>query len=100
MFDLAKYINALHTSALSITYIEKTVWQEMKRTYTTFIQDILGLGNSPEVEAIGLIEGLLALYKQAKAEKNYKQVDGLRLLLKKQGILVQDGKSSVSWVYG
>lgn len=100
LFDLAKYINAVNTQALEIHSIEPIVWQEVKRVYISFVQDVLGLGTPPQIEAIGLVEGLLELYRQAKVEKDYKQVDSLRLLLKKQGVIVQDGKDSTTWRYG
>lgn len=100
LFDLARYINAIHTQALGMHSIEPIVWQAMKGVYTSFVHDVLGLGILPHIEVKGFVEGLLELYREAKVEKDYKQVDSLRLLLKRQGIMVQDGRRGIDWCYG
>ncbi|MEM7173669.1 MAG: cysteine--tRNA ligase, partial [Bacteroidota bacterium] len=60
---------------------------------------LLGLNKPPAIDAVSIIKDLVQLYKQAKSEKNYAQVDHLRQLLKKQSILIADHKNDIKWFY-
>lgn len=99
LFNLLKKINSLHTGNLSFNEIGAEAFSKLKETYTTFVEEILGL--KEEVPATGhqLIEALLSVYKKAKADKNYDTVDFLRGELKGIGIIVKDMKTGIDWAY-
>ncbi|XWN34797.1 MAG: cysteine--tRNA ligase [Roseivirga sp.] len=99
LFELLKPIQALKNSALSPASLGTATFTQLKETYTTFLQDILGLQAELKAPATALIDLLLALYSQAKAQKQYDQVDKIRAQLKAMGIAVQDTPTGVQWSY-
>jgi cysteinyl-tRNA synthetase len=71
----------------------------LKDTYTTFVEDILGLRQEFRVSTTALLDILLGLYSQAKAQKQYDQVDAIRVQLQGLGIALQDTPTGVQWSY-
>ena len=99
LFDLLKTINALKNGQLSPGLLGPTVLTNLKNTYATFVSDILGLQQEPMVSATALLDVLLELYSRAKAQKQYSQVDAIRVKLRALGVALQDVPTGVQWSY-
>jgi cysteinyl-tRNA synthetase len=99
LFNLLKFINTLNSGQLSPALLGPTVFGKLKNTYTTFVQDILGLRQESSASTTALLDILLGLYSQAKAQKEYSQVDAIRAQLQKLGIALQDTPTGVQWCY-
>lgn len=99
LFNLLKVIQTLHSGQLSATLLGPTVFGKLKNTYATFVQDVLGLRQESNISTTALLDILLGLYSQAKARKEYDQVDAIRAQLQKLGIALQDTPMGVQWRY-
>jgi cysteinyl-tRNA synthetase len=99
LFDLLKTINALKNGQLSPGLLGTTVFENLKNTYSTFVLDILGLHQESRVSVTALLDILLGLYRQAKAQKQYSQVDAIRAKLQALGVALQDMPMGVQWSY-
>ena len=71
----------------------------MKLTYETFVQDVLGLKEEQPDVFYGLVDALLSIYKEAKANKEFDKVDRIRADFKSQGLVIKDMKDEISWAY-
>ena len=99
LFGLLKPIHALSNGQRSLTALGSTAFVYLKKTYTTFVQDILGLREESRIPSAALLDVLLGLYSQAKAQKQYDQVDMIRAQLQQLGIALQDTPTGVRWSY-
>lgn len=99
LFSLLKTIHSLQSGQLAPDALGETTFERLKATYTTFVQDILGLREEADVPVAALLDILLELYSQAKAQKQYDQVDAIRARLKALGVAVQDSPQGVQWRY-
>jgi len=99
LFNLLRYIHALNSGQLSPALLGTTIFEKLKNTYTTFVQDILGLHQESRVSTTALLNILLGQYSRAKLQKRYDQVDDIRAQLKKLGIALQDMPMGVQWCY-
>ena len=99
LFGLLKPIHALKNGRLAPTMLGPTAFEQLKSTYTTFVQDILGLREEASVSVAALLDILLGLYSQAKAQKQYSQVDAIRAQLHQLGIALQDTPTGLRWCY-
>ena len=99
LFDLIKIIYTLKNGQLPFTMLGPTAFEHLRNTYTTFVQDILGIREEPRVSAAGLLDILLGLYSQAKVKKQYDQVDAIRAQLKELGVALQDTPTGMQWCY-
>lgn len=99
LFNLLKKTNSLHAKQWSMSDISKTVFDQMKTTIQTCIENILGLVEEKPHEVDGLLSVVVELYKKAKQRKDYTEVDFLRAELKKYGVVFKDGKEGVDWAY-
>lgn len=97
--NLLKKINAIHTQHLSLQELGEPCFSLLKDTYITFIEKILGLKDENMVKPEKILEALLKVYREAKAEKQYDKVDLIRTELKSQGIILKDMKSGTDWAY-
>ncbi len=99
LFNLLKFINTFKSRQLSPTLLGSIDFAYLKDTYTTFVEDILGLRQEFSVSTTALLDILLGLYSQAKAQKQYDQVDAIRAQLQELGIALQDTPMGVQWSY-
>ncbi|MCB0594680.1 MAG: cysteine--tRNA ligase, partial [Phaeodactylibacter sp.] len=106
LFDLVTKINSLKDGHLSIDEIPEATFQQLKQTFHDFIYDIFGLKDELEAgsEGNGLAEGLMQLIidirQQARANKDWATSDKIRDALKELEIVLKDGKEGTSWVKG
>lgn len=99
LFEGVRWINSIAEGTESITAHEL---DELKNLYHTFVFDILGLtpesqDNSNDKLAGSLIDMLLNLRLQAKANKDFTTSDRIRDELAKLGVTVKDKKDGFEW---
>ncbi len=99
LFNLLKKINSLHTRSLQFDALGAEVFDKMKTSYITLVEDVLGLKEEKPTDIEPMVQVLLGIYKEAKDNKNYEKVDQIRAELKKSGITVKDMKTGIDWAY-
>ncbi|MEL6534195.1 MAG: cysteine--tRNA ligase [Bacteroidota bacterium] len=99
LFNLTKKVNNIHMGNLHTAELGEETFHRMKKTFLDFTEEVLGLKDEPSASTTGLIEGIIEMYRKAKAEKDYPQVDKIRAMLKAEGVVVKDMKSGTDWAY-
>ncbi|MGB0357031.1 MAG: cysteine--tRNA ligase [Cytophagales bacterium] len=99
LMTLRKVITQVHTGHIDPKQINPTCWKKLKKTYTTFLVDLLGLQPPRLPQTKQLLTSLLKSYAAAKANQQEDQVEAIRKDLKAQGITLQDQNSRVNWSY-
>ncbi len=99
LFNLLKKFNTIHTGGLKTAEIGEELFHEMKQTFLTVIEQILGLVDEKPVQYDNLLDILVGLYREAKTSKDYDKVDQIRALLKQEGIVLKDMKTGIDWAY-
>jgi len=99
LFNVVKKIHALNLNPDLFNEISKETFDQLKTTFSTITQDVLGLIEEKPTNEDVLIEGLLEWYKTAKESKDYAQVDRIRLWFKQCGMQIKDMKNSIDWAY-
>ena len=98
LFTLLKYINMLYLNQLQASALGEEVFNLLKESFVSFMQDVLGLleegtANQP------VLEGLLTLYREYKQQRQYDKVDQIRSYFKAQGLAIKDMKHQIDWAY-
>jgi len=99
LFHLLKIIHEVQRDKLNDSQLPICDLLALKKTYATFLVDILGLKMPEGPSAQPLLSLLLDIYRQAKHQQHYSQVDAIRETLKKAGIGLQDMPHDVGWYY-
>jgi cysteinyl-tRNA synthetase len=100
LFDWVRIINSMAEGRASITQVDL---EQLQSTFKTLVFDILGLTDeqaegSKHAELTGkLIEMLLNMRLQAKANKDFAASDRIRDDLAKLGVTVRDKKDGFDW---
>ena len=99
LFEGVRWINSIAEGTESITAVEL---EELKTLYQTFVFEILGLtseaSNESDNQLTGnLIDMLLNIRHQAKANKDFATSDRIRDDLAKLGVVVKDKKDGFEW---
>lgn len=101
LFELVPIINSVKDKNLSADVLPAPTWQTLKEQLKIYVEDILGLQPENEAEAQklkGVMQILLDLRKEAKANKNWVMSDTIRNRLAGLGIQVKDEKDGgMSW---
>jgi cysteinyl-tRNA synthetase len=99
--DLTRDVNTLLNSG---TTVSLDVLKAINDTYTTLGGDVLGIIPAEEVETGGsaqreaaLVELLISLRAQARANKNYPESDRIRNELAKAGVILEDRADGTVW---
>ncbi|MCB0578935.1 MAG: cysteine--tRNA ligase [Phaeodactylibacter sp.] len=106
LFDLVTKVNSLKDGHLPMDQISEETLNRLKHTFRNFIYDIFGLKDELEAgaEGNGLAEGLMQLIidirQQARANKDWATSDKIRDALKELDIVLKDSKEGTSWVKG
>jgi cysteinyl-tRNA synthetase len=102
LFDLLRVINSMKSGQVNPGAVTAEAFDRMRTTYSVFVQDIFGLqeekGRSDQL-LDHLMETILESYADAKARKDYAQIDRIRVMVKREGILIKDSKTGVNWDY-
>ena len=105
-FEVVTRINALKNGQLSLDEVSTDDLTEVREGFRALVFNVLGLQNETnsgadaggEAAALaGVMDLVLDIRKQARAEKNWGLSDQLRDALNAVGVVVKDGKEGVSW---
>jgi cysteinyl-tRNA synthetase len=99
LFNLLKKINSIFTGQLKAAALGEAVFQKLKKTFITFVVDILGLMEEKSEVQEPMLDLLLKLYGEAKTARDYQKVDEIRAGLKAMGFVVKDMKDKIDWAY-
>jgi len=99
LFNLLKKINQLNAGSLSFGKIGQQTFDAMISTYISFVERVLGLKEEHDEEYKGVVDSLLAIYSEAKFNRDYDRVDKIRAELKERGLIVKDMKNKIDWAY-
>lgn len=99
LFDMVRQINSAVTGKEQINQADL---DRLKKLFHTFVFDVLGLRDEAKAESgngkmAELIEVLLKLRIEAKANKDWSTCDKIRDSLKELGIVVKDTKDGCEW---
>ena len=104
IFDLVSKGNALKGGQLSLKEVSSTVLKEVQSTLKEIVLDVLGILNETkgssngEGTVDGLMELILDIRKEARANKDWNTSDKIRDGLNDLKISVKDGKEGTTWV--
>jgi len=100
LFELVNKINGFHDNHLNISSLKKEIFENLKSTFNSIITDVLGLLNEEKGESNKLndvMQILLDMREEARANKDWSLSDKIRDDLKEKGIVLNDGKGSSSF---
>ncbi len=101
LFEAVKTINLVHDGKQSLTAADKHLLTE---TLEAFVYDVLGLEkgrrDAAETQKLeGVVQLLIRMRNQARAEKDYATSDQIRDSLSELGIQLKDGKDGTTFSY-
>ena len=91
LYALLKHIQTLATKPEGLVRVSDKTLNLLGKSFRSFFCDVLGM-QQEAADLSPLQDGLLAQYLEAKAARDWAQVDKLRANFKAAGLLVQDGK--------
>lgn len=99
LFEGIRYVNLLNDGKESITADDLAT---LKTTLTTFVFDVLGIINESESsnnseKLTGVVEMLITMRNEARANKNWALSDEIRDQLAALGIILKDGKDGTGF---
>jgi cysteinyl-tRNA synthetase len=105
LFELVTKINSLKGAQLSFNDLLPDTMEHLKKAFHDFIFDIFGLlddsGNSSGNDVVdGLMNLILDMRQNARANKDWPTSDKIRDVLNALGVMVKDGKDGASWTKG
>jgi cysteinyl-tRNA synthetase len=89
----------MYTGQLQSAVLGEEVFSRLISTFSTFVEDILGLVEEKSDSQNRMIDLLLNLYSEAKTARDYAKVDEIRAGLKELGFVVKDMKDKIDWAY-
>lgn len=99
LFELVRELNKAMDEALSQEGYARV--QEVKEYLLSILRDVLGIEVEVEKQmedlTVDLVEFILALRRDARAEKNWALSDKIRDRLLELGIQIKDGKDHTTW---
>ena len=104
LFELVPIINSYKDGKEEFKNFSSDTMEQLKKCFTDVLDNILGLKDEASSLGSGLYESLdgvmqlvLDLRQQARANKDWTTSDKIRDALAKENILVKDGKEGSSW---
>lgn len=98
LFEITRLINLVADKKDTITEADK---QALKENFAIVFNDILGMKNEQADNSMHIVDSLmqviLSLRKEARANKDWVKSDMIRDELAKAGIVIKDGKDGASW---
>jgi len=95
LFEMSARINDMKSGNLVLTKLDPVVFEEFKKAYVGFMEEVLGLVEETAAD-INLLDGtiqvLIELRKKARTDKNFALSDKIRDDLKTVGVQLKDGK--------
>ncbi|MEA3316337.1 MAG: cysteine--tRNA ligase [Bacteroidota bacterium] len=101
LFDIVKIINSIYAGEIKI---DNENIEKLNLLYNTFVYDILGFVNEEKDSVENsisdeLIDMLLNIRLEAKANKNFELSDKIRNQLAEKGVVVRDKKDGFEWEF-
>jgi len=101
LFEGIRYVNLLNDGKETITVEDLAI---LKTTLTSFVFDVLGIKNESESannsdKLAGVVEMLITMRNEARANKNWALSDEIRDQLAALGIILKDGKEGTSFTF-
>ena len=109
LFALVPKINSLKAGKLDLAEVSAGTLDFLKTTFRTYIFEVFGLQSESDTAAVtgtetsdatpldGVMELVLDLRQEARANKDWGTSDRIRDGLKAAGIMVKDGKDGSEW---
>lgn len=101
LFEATKKINSIQEAKAQISGED---FAHLKTAFLGFVHDVLGLAFEQQQNASEhlnqVMDMVLELRAQVRAEKNWPLADSIRDGLAKAGVQVKDGKDGASWTLG
>ena len=96
LFDATKIINSIHDGKTSISESDLNALKELLNGYLT---QVLGLKNDLQAtdDLSPLMDFILNIRTEAKANKDYLTSDKIRIGLNNLGFEIKDGKEGSTW---
>jgi cysteinyl-tRNA synthetase len=99
LYALSAHINTFYHQGKSARGISPNTFQSLKQFYSDILLQVLGLKKESNKESVTLdnvIQVIINLRKQARAEKNWALSDKIRDDLKDAGIIIKDEKDGTT----
>ena len=99
-FEMVPIINGIKDGHISSDAISSNTFQLMKTSFKLWLEDILGLKNPKENNPAlnSVMELLIEIRKESRANKDFATSDKIRNQLNKAGIILKDEKNgNMSW---
>ncbi|HHH52862.1 MAG TPA: cysteine--tRNA ligase, partial [Bacteroidetes bacterium] len=100
-FELVNYINKLKDGHLNFNEVSVDTFNKMKDTFLKFVYDIFGFRKETATDDNGMFDGmvelLITIRNEARANKDWATSDLIRDKLKEIGIQLKDGKDGTTW---
>ncbi len=100
-FELVNYINKLKDGHLNFKEISIDTFNKIKDTFLKFIYEVFGFRKETAGEDNAMFEGmielLISIRNEARANKDWATSDLIRDKLKELGIQLKDGKDGTGW---
>jgi len=99
-FEMVPIINGIKDGHISSDAISSNTFQLMKTTFKLWLENILGLKNPKENNKAlnSVMELLIEIRKESRANKDFATSDKIRNQLKGSGIILKDEKDgNISW---
>lgn len=100
LFDLASIVNAISNGQIKKDNVSLNDFERLKNTVNTYVYDILGLKDVEETnETIteNLINLLIEIRSEARANKDFQTSDKIRDDLQEIGVQLKDGKGGTTF---
>lgn len=99
LFTMLKYVNMIYMGQLQAAELGEETFTKLKEKYVIFFEDILGLKAEQLGDSETVVNGMLNLYKEYKAAKNYDKVDEIRTYFKDNNMVIKDLKHKIDWAW-
>ncbi|AWV97741.1 cysteine--tRNA ligase [Arcticibacterium luteifluviistationis] len=99
LFTLLKYINMMYMNQLQSSALGEETFNKLKTKYQEFFEEILGLSEEENGTDTSVLNGMLELYKEYKANRQFDKVDQIRAYFKDNGMVIKDLKHRIDWAW-
>ena len=99
MFTLLKYVNMIYMNQLLPAAIGQETFDDLKSKFVIFFADILGLKEEEMTKDDSMLQGMLSLYREYKANQQYDKVDQIRAYFKANSMTIKDMKHKIDWAW-